>query len=96
MFGIVDRKEKEVRRITYRAGDSVTLQWAAGLTSAGAQKVQWNGQPDGSVTVVWEETGSGRLLSRALLPERTFEGSRPTGAERLACRRMVRHAFWNA
>ncbi len=65
LFGVIDRRGNHVRLLTFLA-DSAGLKahWAAELTAAGAGKVEWNCQPDGSVTVVWEEPAAGRLLSQ--------------------------------
>jgi hypothetical protein len=70
LFGVIDRKGDAVQLITYLAANSgLKRHWAASLTSSGAAIVQWNCQPDGSVTVVWEEPASGRLLSREFRPD---------------------------
>jgi hypothetical protein len=65
VFGIVDRRGNAVLLITYLADRTgLKYHWTASLTSTGAGRAQWNCQPDGSVTVVWQEPSSGRLLSR--------------------------------
>ena len=70
LFGVIDRKGGAVRLVTYLADSSgLKRHWIASLTSAGAATVRWNCQPDGSVAVVWEESASGRLLSRGFRPD---------------------------
>jgi hypothetical protein len=70
LFGVVDRKGGAVQLVTYLASSSgLKRHWVASLTSSGAAAVRWNCQPDGSVTVVWEEPASGRLLSRGFRPD---------------------------
>lgn len=75
LFGVVDRKGGAVQLVTYLASSSgLKRHWVASLTSSGAAAVRWNCQPDGSVTVVWEEPASGRLLSRGFRPDgRSFD-----------------------
>lgn len=65
LFGIIDRRGNTVHLLAYRADESgLRRHWTAALTSGGAAKVEWNCQSDGSVTVVWEEPATGRLLSQ--------------------------------
>jgi hypothetical protein len=70
LFGVIDRKGDVVQMMTYVTHENgLKLHWTATLTSTGAATVQWNCQPDGSVTVVWQEPASGRLLSRDYQPD---------------------------
>jgi hypothetical protein len=70
LFGVIDRKGDAVQLIAYLADRSgLKVHWTASLSSAGASSVQWNCQPNGSVTVVWQEPASGRLLSREFQPD---------------------------
>jgi hypothetical protein len=89
VFGIVDCKGNKAQLTTYlTSGDGLKLHWTAVLTSGGAGAVAWNGQPDGSVTAVWEEPSSGRLLSR----EFTADGHSKDAAPRV--RTSSRPAAW--
>jgi hypothetical protein len=70
LFGVIDRKGDAVRLFAYVADRSgLKLHWAAELSTAGAAAVQWNCQPNGAVTVVWQEPASGRLLSKDFQPD---------------------------
>ncbi len=70
LFGVVDRKGDAVQLLAYLADPSgLKLHWTADLSSAGASSVQWNCQPNGAMTVVWQEPASGRLLSKEFQPE---------------------------
>ncbi|HTE43626.1 MAG TPA: hypothetical protein VK636_00170 [Gemmatimonadaceae bacterium] len=44
--------------------DGIKKGWSAEL-GAGATNARWNGQADGSVTVAWEESTSGRVMRRS-------------------------------
>src|SRR6185295_8352745 len=62
MFGTVSSNG---RLETYAASPSgLAKRWNAELGGA-VGKVLWNAQPDGSVTVAWEEPATGRVLRRS-------------------------------
>ena len=62
MFGTVS---PDGRLETFIASpDGLKKGWSAELGSA-ATNPRWNGQADGSVTVAWEETNSGRIMRRS-------------------------------
>jgi len=62
LFGVVSPTG---RLTTYLATASgLKPHWSADLPEARG-KVEWNAQPDGSITVAWEEAGSGRILRQS-------------------------------
>jgi hypothetical protein len=62
LFGVVSPTG---RLTTYLASASgLKPHWNADLPGARG-KVEWNAQPDGSVTAAWEEAGSGRILRQS-------------------------------
>ncbi len=66
LFGVVSPTG---RLTTYLATASgLKPHWSADLPGARG-KVEWNAQPDGSVTVAWEEAGSGRILRQSFSPD---------------------------
>jgi len=90
LFGVLDRRGNEARLLAYLADKSgLKLHWVASLTSGGAGEVHWNCQSDGSVTVVWQEPATGRLLSR----EFTAAGQPRDSAPRV--RTSSRPAAWS-
>ena len=90
LFGVLDRRGNEARFLAYLADKTgFKLHWVASLTSGGAGEVHWNCQSDGSVTVVWQEPASGRLLSR----EFTAAGQPKDSAPRV--RTSSRPAAWS-
>lgn len=62
VFGTVTREGRLETYLASAAG--LAKGWSADLGSA-TERARWNAQPDGSVTVVWEETASGRVMVRS-------------------------------
>jgi hypothetical protein len=90
LFGVISSNGNIAQLTTFLANSSgLKPYWIADLTSTGAASERWNYQPDGSLTVVWQEPATGRLLSR----EFTAEGQPKDSAPRV--RTSSRPAAWS-
>ena len=70
LFGVVNRKGDTAQLLAYLVDRSgLKLHWSVALNAAGAAGVRWNCQPNGAITVVWQEPATGRLLSRDFQPD---------------------------
>jgi hypothetical protein len=66
LFGAVSPAGRLETYLATAAG--LKKHWSSELGTA-AGKVLWNAQPDGSVTVAWEDSTSGRVLRRSFAPD---------------------------
>jgi hypothetical protein len=77
LFGVVSSKG---RLDTYLANSSgMKKHWSADLAGAG-DKVRWNAQPDGSITVAWEELTTGRILRQSFHSDGRAKEDTPSSA----------------